>query len=95
MHAKTGTIIAAGPALCSCMSTACHWGIVYIKYCVCKIRRRPSSVVHNDNNRWQTIFIEYFLYVYENRQAVDGHGRYDYVEHDRIPGVIQVTGQVT
>ena len=33
----------------------------------------PSSVVHNDDNRWQTIFIEYFLYVYGNRQAVDGH----------------------
>ena len=30
--------------------------------------------MHNDDNRWQTIFIEYFLYVYGNRQAVDGHG---------------------
>ena len=29
--------------------------------------------MHNDDNRWQTIFIEYFLYVYGNRQAVDGH----------------------
>ena len=35
----------------------------------------PSSVVHNDDNRWQAIFIEYFLYVYGNRQAVNGHGR--------------------
>ena len=34
----------------------------------------PSSVVHNDDKRWQAIFIEYFLYVYGNRQAVDGHG---------------------
>ena len=31
--------------------------------------------MHNDDNRWQTIFIEYFLYVYGNRQAVDGHGK--------------------
>ena len=53
------------------MSTACQWG-----YCLNKILRlknTPSSVVHKDDNRWQTIFIEYFLYVYGNRQAVDGH----------------------
>ena len=31
--------------------------------------------MHYDDNRWQTIYIENFLYVYGNRQAVGGHGR--------------------
>ena len=47
--------------------------------------------MHNDDNRWQTIFIEYFLYVYGNRQAVDGHAPYSLFEHV-LGGLVDVLG---